>query len=65
MASKFWVIGGEYTDSRFERLVDGTEQMFGPFPSRDDALQVWRKVAMDTRSLCMARFVVVGEGGQA
>lgn len=62
MASRFWVVGGEYTDSRFESLVQGTEKMFGPYPSRDDALQVWREIATETRSLCMARFVVVGEG---
>jgi hypothetical protein len=66
MASKkFWVIGGEYTDSGFDSLVQGTEQMFGPYASRDDALQVWRRVADETRSLCMARFTVVGEGSQA
>lgn len=62
MAQRFWVVGGEYTDSRFEDVIEGTEKMFGPFPSRDSALQVWRKVAEETRSLCMARFVVVGEG---
>lgn len=62
MANRFWVVGGEYTDSRFEDIIEGTEQMFGPFPSRDDALQVWRKVADETRCLCLARYVVVGEG---
>ena len=62
MANRFWVVGGEYTDSRFEDIIEGTEQMFGPFPSRDDALQVWRRVADKTRSLCLARYVVVGEG---
>lgn len=62
MANRFWVVGGEYTDSRFEDIVEGTEKMFGPFPSRDDALQTWRRVADETRSLCLARFVVVGEG---
>ena len=62
MANRFWVVGGEYTDCRFESMVEGTGRMFGPYPSRDDALQVWREVADETRSLCLARFVVVGEG---
>ena len=30
MSNRFWVIGGEYTDTRFSQLIDGTEQMFGP-----------------------------------
>ncbi len=62
MFDRFWVVGGEYTDTHFEDLVQGTEKMFGPFPSRDDALQVWRKAAEETRSLCLTRFVVVAEG---
>ena len=62
MPNGFWVVGGEYTDCGFEELVQGTEQMLGPFPSRDHALQAWRRVAEETRSLCMVRYVVVGDG---
>ena len=62
MPNGFWVVGGEYTDCRFETLVRGTEQMLGPYSSRNDALQAWRRVAEETRSVCMARYVVVGDG---
>lgn len=62
MSNDFWVVGGEYTDCRFEEIVSGTEQMFGPFHNRGDALSTWRKVAEETRSICMVRYVVVGEG---
>lgn len=65
MSNGFWVVGGEYTDCRFEDLVGGTEKMFGPYPSRDDAIQAWRRVAEETRCLCMVRYVVVGDEQQS
>jgi hypothetical protein len=63
MRTKFWVIGAEYTCPRFERIVEGTQRMVGPFPAMDEALAAWRRLADETRSNCLARFTVVQEAG--
>lgn len=65
MSNRFWVIGGEYQDTRFEQLLDGSQRMFGPYGSREAALAVWERVAEETRSVCTARFTVVREGSAA
>lgn len=65
MSNRFWVIGGEYEDTRFERLMDGSERLFGPYGSHEAALAVWERIAAETRSVCTARFTVVREGSTA
>ncbi len=42
-AEAFWVIGGTYTDTDFATLAAGlSEERLGPFPSRKEAMDVWR-----------------------
>lgn len=62
MSNRFWVIGGEYTDTRFNQLIDGTECLFGPFDEQSEARQVWDRIASETRSICTARYTIVREG---
>ncbi len=59
MNTQFWVIGGEYTDTAFQKLVGGTECLVGPFDSRVGAMSKWREIAAETRSNCHARFTIV------
>ena len=59
--SKYWIVGGEYSDTAFDRLVEGTERVFGPFPSREQALDEWRRLAAETRSNCHARYTIAEE----
>lgn len=65
MSRRFWIIGGEYTDTRFDRLVDGTQQVEGPFPCRDSALRAWRRLADETRANAHARYVLAEEPAAA
>lgn len=58
---KFWIIGGEYDDVSFQRLIDGTESLIGPFPSYDRALGEWRRLAESTRSNAHHRYVIAHE----
>jgi hypothetical protein len=60
-SKKYWVIGGLYRDTGFDTLVEGTERLFGPFPSRDEATQAWRQLAEATRSSCLTRFSIAEE----
>jgi len=64
MHNRFWVIGGEYTDTRFDRLVEGTERLAGPFACRDSALTAWRRLADATRSNVHARYTIAEEAAR-
>ena len=48
-AERYWVVGGKYETMEFDRVVPGTEDVFGPFGSIQDAESVWRCVAEKTR----------------
>ena len=40
MSNRYWVIGGEF-NTAFERLMDGTQRVLGPYADRDTAKQAW------------------------
>lgn len=61
MNTRFWVVGGEYTDTTFNQLVSGSERLMGPYLNRDAALVAWRRIAEETRGDCHARFTVAEE----
>ena len=46
MRSKYWVIGGEYTDTAFDRMVEGTERVMGPFGDRQRAMHAACRAAL-------------------
>lgn len=62
---RYWVIGGEYESTAFERLMDGTEKVLGPYLNLDEAKRAWERIAVDTRAICNARFTIVREGSTA
>ena len=60
--ARYWVIGGEYADTRFERLAPGTrEQRRGPFASYAEAYEVWQVRARATIDDALIRFRIVEE----
>jgi hypothetical protein len=59
--NRYWVVGGEFQSTAFDRLVDGTERVFGPFTSRDEAEQVWRHTSERHRPRCNVRFTILHE----
>ncbi len=65
MSNRYWVIGGEFESTAFERVMDGTQRVLGPYADRDTAKQAWEKLAVETRSICNARFTIVQEGSPA
>ena len=38
---RYWVVGGEYEDAAFRRLVPGTETLAGPFEDERRAHYEW------------------------
>lgn len=59
---RFWVVGGKYRDMSFADLIPGSESLYGPFRTRRDAEDAWRRVSERHRSQCLARFVIAAEG---
>jgi hypothetical protein len=58
---KFWIIGGEYHDVSFQRLIDGTQSLAGPFTTYEHALGEWRRLAETTRCNAHHRYVIAHE----
>ena len=45
-AGAYWVVGGEYTDTRFEMLANGKEEeRYGPFQSYKEAQALWQQMS--------------------
>jgi hypothetical protein len=66
MTSRYWVVGGEYTDTDFSRLVDGTaEERYGPFDNYQAALATWRARSWATVDTATRRYRIVEERGPA
>ena len=43
---RYWVIGGNYADTRFDRMQDGgSEQKYGPFKTYEEAKAEWQRRA--------------------
>lgn len=61
-ASRFWIVGGEYATTAFERLIEGSERVIGPFPERRAAEDAWRRLSEASRSQCCVRFTIAAEG---
>lgn len=64
--ARYWVIGGEYADSSFDRLAPGArEERYGPFASYEDAYRVWQARARATIDDALVRFRIVEESKAA
>lgn len=61
---RYWVIGGTYADTRFDRLQDGgPEQKFGPFRTYEEAKAEWQRRAWSTVDNANARYRIEEESG--
>jgi len=56
---EWWVVGGEYADTDFQKLAPGVElESYGPFP-RPEARAVWRALTGKTVDNAMVRYNIV------
>ena len=64
MASRYWVVGGEYEGPDFRALVPGTETMIGPFADERRARTEWTRLsnAPDNGSRATLRYSIAAEG---
>ena len=59
MSQQFWVIGGEFRDAEFHEIEPESGRVLGPFHSYDEANQVWRQRAEESRSQAYIRYSIV------
>ena len=56
-ATQYWVVGGEYTDTSFRRMVEGAaEKRVGPFESYDEARKQWAGLSMAQVDNALVRY---------
>ncbi len=61
MDSKYWVIGGEYEDGRFNDLVDGTHKVAGPFGNARRARTEWTRLTFRDGACATERYHIAVE----
>lgn len=61
MGQRFWVIGGEYRDCRFDEVVPGTEEISGPFPNPVRARTEWQRLTFRDRGGATTRYTICVE----
>lgn len=58
MAKQYYVVGGEYADTRFQTIAGGKqEERFGPFSERE-AHECWRALTGKTVDNAMVRYFI-------
>jgi hypothetical protein len=62
--SQFWVVGGIYADTRFEKMAGGgAEERIGPFPTYEAAKAEWQHRAWSSVDDAHARYRIEEDDG--
>ena len=63
MATRYWVIGGEYDGPDFRALVPGTETMAGPFECEQGARDEWTRLSRcpEKSRIATLRYAIAAE----
>ncbi len=61
MGQRYWVIGGEHRDCRFDEVMPGTEEISGLFPDVLRARTEWQRLTFRDRCLATTRYVIAQE----
>ncbi|MGZ8999131.1 MAG: DUF4170 domain-containing protein [Allosphingosinicella sp.] len=65
MATRYWVVGGEYQDPEFRSLIPGTEKMVGPFEDERKARNEWTRLTCCPQgSSATTRYSIASEARQ-
>jgi len=61
MGQRYWVIGGEYRNCKFDEVVPGTEEISGPFPDALRARMEWQRLTFRDHNAAERRYVITQE----
>ncbi|MCR9255865.1 MAG: DUF4170 domain-containing protein [Alphaproteobacteria bacterium] len=60
--ARYWVVGGEYTDTNFSTMAEGkTEERHGPYPDYEAARKEWQRLAMSFIDDACVRYTIEKE----
>ena len=65
MTTRYWVLGGEYRNCRFNEVVPGTEEISGPFPDIGRARTEWTRLTFRDHLGETTRYVITEEAFRA
>jgi hypothetical protein len=58
IAPQFWVVGGEFRDTDFNRLA-GPAEATGPFADYETAFKEWERRSMEMKRHAHVRYTIV------
>ncbi len=62
MATRYWVVGGDYEDPEFRALIPGTETIAGPFDNEQRAKTEWTRLTCCPETTpCTTRYSIAAE----
>lgn len=61
MDKKYWVVGGDYADCRFNNLQPGTQTISGPFADEARAQTEWHRLTFRDKCSATTRYAIAVE----
>ena len=61
MEQRFWVVGGDYRDCRFQQLEPGTQTIAGPFADQLHARVEWQRLTFRDHCPATTRYTIAVE----
>jgi hypothetical protein len=65
MTYRYWVIGGDYSDCRFQDITPGTETMHGPYDDEVKARTEWQRLTFRDHCGATTRYSICMEPNRA
>ena len=65
MTYRYWVIGGDYSDCRFQDIEPGTESVHGPYENEMKARTEWQRLTFRDHCRATTRYSICVEPNRA
>jgi len=65
MTYRYWVIGGDYSDCRFQDLEPGTQTVHGPYENEVKARTEWQRLTFRDHCGATTRYSICMEPNRA
>ena len=65
MTYRYWVIGGDYSDCRFENIEPGTQTVHGPYDDELKARTEWQRLTFRDHCGATTRYSICVEPNRA
>jgi hypothetical protein len=65
MTYRYWVIGGDYSDCRFQDIEPGTETVHGPYENEVKARTEWQRLTFRDHCGATTRYSICVEPNRA